>query len=206
MSGLLSGLLGTGVLTAAQIIQERPRAIGPFIPTVVIHEHSEDEMEITRKPVEYGAAITDNAFKEPPTITMHVAWSNSGLSALSRSVSSLISQGFSLDSLRAADVASIYNQLIQLQASAQYITVVTGQRRYPNCLIRRISKSTDVETENALFCRVEMRQIIVVPVFGTTITPQQYQKTPSDTAPKIGTGVKQLKNPNNQSVLYQMFN
>lgn len=204
MSGLV-GLLGTGVLTAAQILQERPRSIGPFIPTVVIHEHAEDEMEITEKPVEYGAAITDNAYKRFPHITMHVAWSNSGLAALARDVGSLINQGFSMDSLSAADVSSIYAQLIQLQESANLITIVTGKRLYSNCLIKRISQATDVDTENALFCRIEIKQIRIVAVYGTTVAPQQYQKTPADTAPQISTGIKQPTTPNNESLLYQMF-
>ena len=46
------------------------RKIGSFYATVTISETGTDEMEITSHPVQYGAAITDHAYKKPVSLSI----------------------------------------------------------------------------------------------------------------------------------------
>ncbi|MDD2775512.1 MAG: hypothetical protein PHU06_06125 [Gallionella sp.] len=201
MSGIINLIGGLGA--AAQFFSSNQRQIGPYFPTVTIQESAVDEMEITRHPVQYGAVISDFAYKNPAELSMRVAWSNSGLA----NIQSAFSGGgnFSTNVLSALQgtVNQQYSELLQLQVSATLSTIVTGKRIYQNCLIKRISQVTEAETENALFVDLDIEQIIVATIQTTTIAPQASQASPQSTAPVIPVGQQTLQPPaTNQSILY----
>jgi hypothetical protein len=177
-----------GALTGAQLLIGNQRSIGPYLPTVTIEEHLRDKLTITKKPVEYGAAISDHSYKEPSEFSMRVGWSDSGIAGI-------------ID----GSITAIYADLLNLQVSGQFFTVVTGKRVYQNVLLAQIGNLTDVESENALMLDLDFEQVIVVNVSSTTIAPQQQQANPAQTSPVIPAGAQTPVAPPNQSILYSMF-
>src|SRR3990172_5251178 len=53
------------------------RNIGGFIADVTVEEIHFDTLQITRQPVDQGAAATDHAYKDPSTVIIKAGWSNS---------------------------------------------------------------------------------------------------------------------------------
>lgn len=152
LSDLSSDVLGEGLGIG---LFKAPRKIGTVIPECVIEEHIRDDLEITRHPIETGAAITDHSFKHPSEVVIRCGWSDSG---------SL--PGYS---------KRAYQALLALQLERQPITVMTGKKTLANMLIASISQVTDVKTEHALMATVVCRQVMIVTAATTTIAPREQQ-------------------------------
>lgn len=188
----MSILTSSGLLALGQVIDNvlirKGRSIAGIIPQVVIQEHHRDELEITKHPVEQGAAITDHAFNQPSTCTMRCGWSNSG---------SLFLLGTGV-----SDPDSTYGMLLNLQASRQPFDVLTGKRTYSNMLIKALDVVTDASTENSLIVEIQLQQILVAQTLTTTLAPASDMASPEQTAPSVNAGTKQAKSVPS-SVLFQ---
>ena len=148
-----------------------------IIPQATLQEHSSDLMTITQHPVEYGAVISDHAYKMPETVSMRCAWSNSG---------SLFNLG-----LGVSPMDSVYKNLLAMQSARQPINVVTGKRAYQNMLIKSIDVMTDASTENALIIEVMFQQVIMVQTSAATMAPAANQASPQQTAAIVNGGTIQ---------------
>lgn len=152
------------------------RSIGGFIANVTMEEQHTDKLTITRHPVEVGAAITDHAFKEPPSVVIRVGWSNSTFEA-------------------GGDpnyVADMYARLLRLQASRELLEVVTGKRAYEQMLVETLAVTTDDATEYALLVTATLQQIIVVETVVTAVAPREAQAEPQKTSSTVDVGTRQV--------------
>lgn len=140
----------------------RPRSIGGIVANVTIEERGVDDLAITDHPIEQGASITDHAFKMPASITIVAGWSNSALQAFANP----------------NYVTQIYDALLELQISREPFDVITGQRFYSNMLMRRLFKTTDERTENALMVVCECREVILVSTETVSVPPARDMKMP----------------------------
>lgn len=68
-----------GLASIALLLFGKSRNIGGVIPNVVIQEVHDDAVTVTQHPVEYGAAISDHAYREPSQVMMTVGWTPSSL-------------------------------------------------------------------------------------------------------------------------------
>jgi hypothetical protein len=195
--------LATGVGGALiDVLLRTPRMIGLIIPDVAIEEQHSDEVLVTEFPVERGAAISDHAYKRPPTLTMRVGWSNSvSLSALA---TTLISGGATdilpiinpaatgLGNLVTDRVKLIYAQLLALQENLdQPFTITTGKRQYINMVMTHLSVQTDNKSEYALMATIQFRHVIMVDTKITAIPAQSQQANPQATADPVNGGTVQ---------------
>lgn len=162
----------------------------PFSAQVTIEETHVDELEITSHPVEYGASITDHAFKKPCEVILQLGWSNSGKSSLMHdltAVNTLFSGegegGFNY-------VQEIYNKLLTIQLSRVPIGIVTGKRVYSNMLIRSLTAPTNKESEHALFVTMICREVIVAHTMNLNYPENDAQADPSATGAVSNQGVK----------------
>lgn len=71
--------MAIGLASIALLLFGKKRNIGGVIPDVVIQEVHDDTVTITQHPVEYGAAISDHAYREPSQVMMTVGWTPSSL-------------------------------------------------------------------------------------------------------------------------------
>jgi hypothetical protein len=164
--------------------QGRPyRGIGTasvsIVANVTIREVGTDRQTITKHPVEYGAAITDHAYQEPPDL--------------------MLTQGYSDVGLFEGAIIDFYGALLALQASRVPFNVYTGKRVYSNMMFSSIAIQTDEKTENVLMVQASLTNIILVSL-GTSVLPAtaSNQGSPQDNGPPVNNGQQQLQTPNTQ--------
>lgn len=189
MSILGNAVFLGGVNVLETVLLKSGRSLAGIIPNVVLEESHTDELTITNHPVEQGAAITDHAFKNPAQVTVHYGFSQSGVNVLS------LSGG--------GDPKSIYDLLLQIQASRVPFDLVTGKRSYQNMLIASLSVTTDHESENALLVTAAMREILIVETSTVTLAPKDAQAEPEKTGDVENAGTKLPQEKPNVSLLYR---
>lgn len=169
------------------------RGIGPITAQITIEETHSDDLVITKHPVEQGSAITDHSFKMPPTLVINCAWSNSGLSAFTSQVQSIVSalQGVQVGLGTFNEAERVYAQLLALQASRIPFDITTGKRKYYDMLIQSIGVVTNQTTHNSLFVRLVCEQVVIVQTQAVLLVPTKDMKAPKQTAGTLVTGTKQ---------------
>lgn len=153
--------IGTLLDNSYALITGAFRSIGTIIPNVVVEENHHDELLITDHPVEFGAIISDHAFKKPVSVQMRCGWSNS----------SAQTEGY---------VQQVYQALIALQDERQPFDVYTGKRVYHNMLLQSLAVTTDQESEWALMVVADLREIIITNTQATA-APNAAQAAPQRT-------------------------
>jgi hypothetical protein len=146
-----------------------------IVATVTVREQHSDDMTITERPVEQGAAIADHAFKNPARVMIQAGWS----------------QG---DAAAEGDpnyLSTLYANLLALQESRVPFTIYTGKRIYTTMLFQSLTTETDEKTENVIIVNAVCRQVILVDAVATTVpVDQTLQATPEQTTPVLSTGTK----------------
>lgn len=159
------------------LIASRRRMIGTIMPDVVVEEVHNDQVVITKHPVEVGAAISDHAFKLPSTVQMKIGFSNSTAQ----------SEGY---------VQEAYDALVDLQLEREPFDLFTGKRSYQNMLIESIMVTTNVETEYALNAVVSLSEVLITNTEDTSGTKigkgKQSQSSPKDTSSTTESGTRQM--------------
>ena len=144
------------------LITSRTRMIGTLMPDVVVEEIHNDQLAITKHPVEMGAAISDHSFRMPSTIIMKIGYSNSTGQ----------SEGY---------VQEAYNAILDLQSSREPFDVFAGKRAYQNMLISSVMVTTDQATEYALNAVIGLEEVIITQTQETAAGA-----TPTDQGTKQG--------------------
>jgi hypothetical protein len=143
------------------------RNIGGFVADVTIEEIHDDQLVITRIPVEQGAAITDHAYKEPPRVLIRAGWSNSSLQA-------------------GGDpnyIQQVYNDLIAFQAGRVPFEIITGKRFYTDMLMAHVHTTTDQKTEQSLIVGIECQNIILVSTQSVQLDPSAMKNPENNAGP-----------------------
>lgn len=172
------------------LILGRNRNIAGIIPGVVIRERHEDELIITDHPVGFGSPITDHAYKKPEVVTVEFGWSNS-FSIMNALFTGSIFNGVS-------DLNGVYEYLLQIQKTAEPISIGTGKRQYENMLIQGLLVETDADTENVLMIKATFRHIDIVSTGEMELQPEE-QKNPQETSSVTKSGERPLETAKNQS-------
>ncbi len=218
MSFSLASFGTVGAFAANQTISALlvpQRAIGIYMPNVVVSEDHEDTLNITRQPVEKSADITDHAYKDPPGVTIRCGWSDASLGALASLVTGGINGTLSLsdalgvltDGLGGQSYAAqMFRKIIALQESVTPVKVVTGKRTYPTMLLANVTVHTDSHSEYALIMSVRCQSIILVSTATTKLPPNANQSAAQTTASPQNTGTQAPSTTNNQSILLQGAN
>ncbi len=174
-------------------------SIGGITIDVTVRESYTDGLEVTRHPVESGAAITDHSYRVPSRIELDCGWSNAGASAALNNLQSyLTGTGGSAAALangqmNGSDYASrVYSQLLALQQSRQIFSVTTTFRTYNNMLIESIDVERDQKSANILRCVATCTEILTVSAISTTLPPQANQANPASTAETISLGANSV--------------
>jgi len=171
-----SSLAQAFALNLINAVLIRPRAIGPFIAQVTVEEKHVDELQTTDHPVEYGAAITDHAFKRPAQLSIRCGYSNSSPAAFANP----------------NYVQQIYQQFLALQESRLPFAVITGKRFYTDMLMVSLRTDTDERTENMIAFTVDCKQIILVSTQTTIVPPADQLQAPSINGATQNNGTRQL--------------
>lgn len=134
-------------------------------PDCAVAEKHSDRMQITQNPVETGAAITDHAFKVPPTVQLRWSWSNgSPRNALASGIGPSGVLGFGSEQY----INQVYQSLLALQVSAVPFKIVTGRRMYANMLLASLEVETDPQTAYVLMVEAECKAVLLVSTQAAT--------------------------------------
>lgn len=160
-------------IAGSLLLAGQGRTIMGVFADVTIEEKHKDELVITEHPTEVGSSFHDHAYKEAPEVTMKVGWSEStGL--LNGYVGNSVLDGtFSL--------VALYEVLQQLQNNRVPLVVSTGKRLYTDMLIKSLSCTTDMKSENSLMIDITFKKIWIVQTSETTVLIEN-QKNPAATA------------------------
>ena len=141
-----------------------------IIPDVVISEEHDDEVTITRHPVDTGAPIADHAYKNPAILSVRFAWSDSS------SLLNTLASGSTLRGISGTN--EVYKTLLELMNRRSLLTVSTGKRLYQSMVITKLSTTSTAETETALICDITFEEVILVSTRTTTLDAvnAQYKK------------------------------
>lgn len=165
-AGGLISLGVSGALALAGIGSTTFRSIGGIVAQATLAERHYDTVTITSHPTELGSKISDHAYKEPVEVDISIGWGGGTLMPLD----------------------TIYQKLLDLQASTVPIDIVTGKRQYKNMLITSLSVVTDHDTENALRVDMQCREIIIVQTQTQSLPSASSQANPSATAYPLNGG------------------
>lgn len=197
MSSFVATALGTLGLQALNILAPGApsRSIGGIIAQVTIEEVERYSTTITEHPVEVGANVSDHAYINPTEVVLRVGWSNSGYAALGGALAALsTAQSLSQvigDFTSPAYVTGIYNQLLNLWLNKIPFTIVTGKQQHTNMLIRDMTITTNVDTENGLIATISCRHLFFATTTTTTIPDNSVAANPQNTSSPVPTGQAQ---------------
>ena len=166
------------------LLAGRGRTIMGLFADVTVEEKHKDELKITEHPTEVGAPISDHAYKEPPELQMKVGWSESAGKLNGLVGNTILSETTGL--------VAVYETLQQLQSNAVLLVISTGKRLYSNMLIKSLSCTTDLQSENALMIDITFKKVNIVST-SETIVAVENQKDPASTAGVSDNGTVQPK-------------
>ena len=157
------------------------RSIGGLVADVTVEEVHNDEVTITRHPVEKTAAVTDHAFPEPVTLQVRIGYSPAGAGT----------DGQQTDSGDPVSLQSIYEQYVTFKNDRTLLEVQTGKRFYDNMLIKTLAVTTNADTENVLMIALSLQELILVETQTVTVPQNNVQAEPKKTANTLNGGTKQ---------------
>lgn len=151
----------------------RKREFAGIIPDVIISEEHENEVIVTRHPVDTGANVADNAYCLPAVINCQFGWSDS-----SRLLNSILDFSIFKGLTTTKDV---YEKLLELQAKREPFALSTGKKQYPAVIITKLKTTSTVDTESALVVDITFEEIRFAKTKEVTLQEAQ-QKNPQQTA------------------------
>lgn len=150
-----------------QNAQFTARSIGGFTATCTVEEVSNNNLTITQHPVQQGAAITDHSYLEPVTVSIKFFFDNS-----------------------TGDLNTIYQNLLDLQATREPFSIVTGKKTYNNMLFSSMRQTTDPNTENCLAIDSDFQQILIASIQTSSVPQSNKQAAPQQTQATSSAGEK----------------
>lgn len=186
LSPLLSTALSSTLTekAASLLLAGQGRTIMGLFADVTIEEKHKDEVEITEHPTDVGSPFSDHAYKTPPEVSMKIGWSESAGRLNGMVGDSILSETTGL--------IAVYEALQALQDNFIRLVVSTGKRLYTNMLIKSLTCTTDLTTENILMIDITFKKVFIVQTSETTVLVEN-QQAPELTAQVQDAGTVQKK-------------
>lgn len=122
------------------------RAIGPVPVDIIEKETLESTLKVTKLPVEFGADITDHAYREPRRIVLE----------------GVIGGSLTRSSTGRVEAVAGWQALKQLQESRIPFTLISGLDVHQNILIEKLTADRDKDWSRVLKFTAECTEIIIV--------------------------------------------
>lgn len=122
------------------------RAIGPVPVDIIEKETLESTLKVTKLPVEFGADITDHAYREPRKIILE----------------GIIGGSLARSSTGRAEAVAGWQALKRLQESRLPFTLISGLDVHQNILIEKLTAERDKDWSRVLKFTAECTEIIIV--------------------------------------------
>lgn len=199
--------MSTGAVDFLSVPQEQSVVVKPkrgisstssdsSIPTItitadaVVREEGDDELVVTKHPVEQGSTISDHAYALPSRLRLIYGWSSSSSQANGDP----------------QFLQSLYQTFLLFRANRTILTVQTGKRLYQNMILTSIRLDTESKTENALLLFLTLEEVLMATTQVVAVPSSTNQANPSKTAPVVPQGQQNLQPaPNFNQQSYQLL-
>lgn len=156
-----------------------------FAFDAVLRESHESEVSVTENPIEGGSPVHDHIILLPKRLELDIRVSDIPLD-LSPSVFSTIGGRRSV---------TAFEMLVNLQESREVFTVLTGLKRYPNMILKRINPVQDASTSEVLDFTASLQQVRIVNTQIVDVPPRRAGKTSRQAPKKTDGGEKKATAP-----------
>lgn len=155
----------------------------------VVREAHESEITITENPIEGGSPAHDHATVLPKRLELEGVVSDNPLPSGGATV---------FGSIGGRRSVTAFEMMVNLQESREVFTVLTGLKRYPSMMLKRIVASQDATTSEALSFTASLQQVRIVNTEIATFPPRKKGKTKRQADKKTDGGEKKAEPPTAQ--------
>jgi len=139
------------------------KSIGNIQLDAVISESHNNQVRLTKNPVELGADITDHAIIEPKklNIVAQVSDTTLGIAALGQIVD-LVTGLFGTatsDNITRSNAA--YNAMVQLMEQREPIDVQTKLKLYENMILTSLSTTQDKDSSRIVLMTINLEEVLI---------------------------------------------
>lgn len=166
-----------------------------FYPQVVVEERHIDQLRITQHPVEFGASITDHAYKLPARVQIRAASAFGSVTAGPVSaIASIVNSAASIipKATDPSELQALYEVILGIQVERSFVTLVTGKRTYGNMLLEALSVTTDEKTENVLSFVADFQEVLLAYTQTVSVPDAAVMKAPQSNAAPTNLGQTSL--------------
>ena len=139
------------------------KSIGGIQLDAVITETHNNQVRLTKNPVELGADITDHAIVEPKKINILAQVSDTplGLAALGQIVDTVSGLFGSSTSQNITRSNAAYNAMVQLMELREPIEVQTKLKLYSNMVITNITTTQDKNSSRVALMNITLEEVLI---------------------------------------------
>ena len=139
------------------------KSIGGIELDAVLSETHNNEIRLTKNPIELGADITDHAIIEPKRINIVAQVSDSplGTAALGQIVDLVTGLFGTATSENITRSNAAYNAMVQLMEQREPIDVQTKLKLYENMIITSLSTSQDKDSSRIVLMTINLEEVII---------------------------------------------
>ena len=154
------------------------KTLGGIQLDAVIRETHNDEISLTRNPVELGANISDHAIVEPKKLNIIAEVTDTPLgSAVLGEIVDLTTGLFGTStSTNITRSNAAYNAMVKLAEAREPIDVQTKLKLYSNMIITRINTSQDANSSRIVNMIIDLEEILITESEIVTLTSAQLQE------------------------------
>lgn len=150
----------------------------------VLRESHESEISITENPIEGGSPVHDHAVILPKHLELEGIVSDNPMPSGGAAVFG--------DGRRSV---TAFEMMVNLQESREIFTVLTGLRRYPNMMLKKLSAATDAGSAEVLSFTASLQEVRIVNTEIVTVPPRKPGKTTRQAPKKTDGGEKKAAAP-----------
>lgn len=130
-----------------------------FFDAVLSTTHT-TRREVTSHPVQYRASLTDHSYQLPAEVSLDIGMSDVMDTWYLPSVAVGISNNFGYGAGNGKSVRA-YQKFVSLQMKGTPFNLYTKLQTYKNMIIVNITATDDFRTNQALRCRIDLREIFI---------------------------------------------
>lgn len=140
------------------------KAIGGIELDAVLVESHDNQVRLTKNPIELGANVTDHAVIEPKRIfiTAQVSDTPLGLAAFGQIVDLVTGLFGTSTSQNITRSNAAYNAIVQLMELREPIEVQTKLRLYQNMIITNLAVTQDKDSSRIVLMNLTLEELLIV--------------------------------------------
>jgi len=151
------------------------KSLGGIELDAVLSETHNNQVRLTKNPVELGADITDHSIVEPKTINIVAQVSDTplGTAALGQIVDLVTGLFGTATSQNITRSNAAYNAMVQLMEQREPIEVQTKLKLYENMVITSLSTTQDKNSSRIVLMTINLEEVLITESQIVKLDPDQ---------------------------------